>query len=344
MKPAESKRRKRRMRKAIFAFVVALLLAASTISAQASKIDKYFHESFDVQKGCTLQLRHGDGDVTITPWEKDVLDVEVRYRAEVKALGIGGKHRFDVEFKRTGSVIHVIGRETSSSSIGFHHYKLHEYTYTIRAPEYLELTLDGDDGDVDIQDWQGKIECTLEDGDVELRNIFSPETNVDLEDGDLRIDGLEGNLLVDGEDGDVVLVDAKTPQCRIRLEDGDLTIRRSEGDFEIDVSDGDVDLDRVRAGMLELSAEDGDLELDLLKVDPIDLDIRSYDGDVTVNLDPGISAAFSIDTRDGRIRADLPGARDLKKGRGELSGRIGTGEGRIYIRTADGNVTLRESR
>jgi DUF4097 and DUF4098 domain-containing protein YvlB len=332
------------MRKAVFAFFAASILMASTIPAEASKIDKYFHESFDVEKGFILHLRHGDGDVIITPWDKEVLDVEVRYRAEVKAFGIGGKHQFEVEFKETGSVIHVIGREKSSSSIGFHHFKLHEYTYTIRAPEYLELNLDGDDGDVEIEDWQGKIECSSEDGDVELRNIGSSQASIDLEDGDLRIDGLKGDLLVDGEDGDVVLKDVQTPLCRIRLEDGDLTIRRSEGDFEIDVEDGHVDLDRVRAGMLEVSTEDGEVEVDLLKVDRIDLDIRAYDGDVTVNLEPGMSAAFSIDTHDGRIRTDLPGARDLDKGRDEVSGEIGTGEGRIHIRTADGDVTLRESR
>ena len=332
------------MRKTIFAFFAASILMASTISAEASKIDKYFHESFDVQKGSILHLRHGDGDVIITPWDKDVLDVEVRYRAETKMFGVGGRHRFNVEFKETGSVIHVIGKETGSSSIGFHHFKLHEYTYTIHAPEYLELNLDGDDGDVEIEDWQGNIECTLEDGDVDLRNIVSAETSIDLEDGDLRIDGLEGNLLVDGEDGDVVLRDAKTQQCRIRLEDGDLTIRRSEGEFEINVEDGHVDLDRVRAGMLEVSTEDGDVELDLLKVDRIDLDIRVYDGDVTVDLELGMSAAFSIDTRDGRIRTDLPGARDLDRERDQVSGEIGSGEGRIHIRTVDGDVTLRESR
>jgi DUF4097 and DUF4098 domain-containing protein YvlB len=332
------------MRRTVFALFAAVLLMASTISAEAREIKKYFHESFDVGKGSILHLRHGDGDVTITPWDKDVLDVEVRYRAESKTFGIGGKHHFSVEFRETGSVIHVMGKEESSSSIGFHHYKLHEYAYTIRAPEYLELTLDGDDGDVDIEDWQGKIECTLEDGDIDLRSIFSGQTSIDLEDGDLRIDGLEGDLLFNGEDGDIVLRDAKTQQCRIRLEDGDVTIKRSEGEFEINVEDGDIDLDRVRARLLEVSAEDGDIELDLLKVDRIDLDIRAYDGDVTVNLEPGMSAIFSIDTHDGRIKTDLPGAQDVEKERDHTSGEIGDGEGRINIRTADGNITLRESR
>lgn len=332
------------MRRIAVALFLPVLLMASTLSATAREIKKDFHESFDVKEGFRLHLEHGDGDVTITSWDKDVLDVKVRYRAELKSFGIGGKHYFDVQFRQRDNVIHVIGRVKSSSSIGFRYFKRHEYTYTIRAPKYLELDLEGEDGDVEIENWQGRIDCTLEDGDVDLRDVISDRTKISIEDGDLHIDHLEGDLLVDGEDGDIVLRDAKTRQCRIRLEDGDVIIKQSEGDFEISVDDGEVNLDRVRAGMLEVSAEDGDVELDLLSVDRIDLDIRVHDGDVTVNIEPGISAAFSIDTHDGRIRTDLPSAQDVKKGRDRISGKIGEGEGRIHIRTADGNVTLRESR
>ncbi len=332
------------MRKTVFALFIPAFLMASTISAEASKITKYFHESFDVKKGFILHLRHGDGDVTITPWDQDVLDVEVRYRAEYKTIGIGGKLEFDVEFKKTGDVIHVISQEKCSGSIGFHSHRKYEHTYTIRAPEYLELNLDGEDGDVDVENWQGNIDCTLEDGDVNLRDIFSDLTNVNLEDGDLRIDGLEGDLLVDGEDGDVVLRDAKIQQCRIRLEDGDLTIKRSQGEFEINVEDGDITLDQVQAEMLDIRAEDGDVEIDLLKTEGIDLDIRAGDGNVTVDLEPGISTAFSIDTDEGRIRTDLPGAEKFNNERHRISGEIHGGKGRIRIRTADGNVVLRESR
>lgn len=332
------------MRRSAFVFLFLFFVIASACSAYAKKLNKDFHEGFDVKKGAILNLKHGDGDVTITPWDKDVLDVEVRYRAEYKTIGIGGKLEFDVEFKKTGDIIHVISQEKCSGSIGFHSHRKYEHTYTIRAPEYLELDLDGEDGDVDVENWQGNIDCTLEDGDINLRDIFSDLTNVNLEDGDLRIDGLEGDLLVDGEDGDVVLRDAEIQQCRIRLEDGDLTIKRSQGEFEINVEDGDVTLDQVRAGMLDIRTEDGDVEIDLLKTEGIDLDIRAGDGNVTVDLESGISTAFSIETDEGRIRTDLPGAEKFNKERHRISGEIHGGKGRIRIRTADGNVVLRESR
>ena len=332
------------MKKLAFALLVPSLLIASTMSATGREIKKDIHKSFDVQEGNRLHLKHGDGDVTITPWDKDVVDVKVHYRADSKLLGLGGKHHFDVEFRQSEDVIHVIGKVKRSSSIGFSYFKRYEYTYTIRAPRYLELDLEGDDGDVDIENWQGKIDCRLDDGDVSLQDILSTSTRIRLEDGDLHIDGLEGNLSIDGDDGDVVLRECKTRLCRINLKDGDLTIKRSQGDFEIDVDDGDVELYQLRAGMLDIRTADGDIDLDLLKVHRIDMDIIAEDGDITVDFEQGISAVFSIDTDDGRIRVDLPNADLFTKRRHRIEGELHGGKGRIRIRTADGNVTLRESR
>ncbi len=331
------------MKRMAFLLCAPFLLFASAIPASAEKISKDFHESFDVKEGVTLHLKHGDGDVTITPWDKDVVDVEVHYRAEVKSVGIGGKLYFDVEFRHTKDAIYVIGREKSSGSIGFRSVRRYEHTYTVRAPMYVELHLEGEDGDVCIEKWEGKIYCDLEDGDVELEDISSPRTQIRLEDGDVRIDALQGDLSVRGEDGDVVISESRSRQCRIDLEDGDITIRGSEGDFDITVSDGDVTLVQVRASVLDISAEDGDIELDLFKQDNIDVDITADDGNVTVDLQQGTSATFSIDTDEGRIRADLPDANFSRKRRHRVSGEMHGGDGRVRIRTLDGNVVLRES-
>ncbi|NIN01529.1 MAG: DUF4097 family beta strand repeat protein [candidate division Zixibacteria bacterium] len=331
------------MRRIAFLLLAPFLLFASATPAGAEKISKDFHKSFDVKEGVTLHVKHGDGDVTITPWDKDVVDVEVRYRAEVKSVGIGGKLYFDVEFRQTKDAIYVTGKERSSGSIGFRSVKKYEHIYSIRAPMYVELDLEGEDGDVTIERWQGKIYCDLEDGDVELESISSPSTQIRLEDGDVRIDGLQGDLSVRGEDGDVAIMDSRSKQCRIDLEDGDITITNSEGDFEIAASDGDVTLNQVRASMLDISVEDGDIEVDLLRVDNIDVDITADDGNVKVGLEQGMSAAFSIDTDEGRIRTDLPDANFSGKKRHRVSGEMHGGDGRLRIRTLDGNVVLRES-
>ncbi|HDL19511.1 MAG TPA: hypothetical protein ENH29_10685, partial [Bacteroidetes bacterium] len=141
-------------------------------SIAAREIKKDFHKSFDVGEGAVLILHHGDGDVTVLPWDKDVIDVTVRYRLEYKSIGIGNRHDFDVEFRQNGEKVYVIGKERGSGiSIGVQYSRRYEYTYKIRAPKYVELEFTGDDGDVEIDDRQGNIFLTLDDGNVDLSNI-----------------------------------------------------------------------------------------------------------------------------------------------------------------------------
>ena len=91
----------------------------------------------------------------------------------------------------------------------FHSVQEHEYTYTIMAPSYVVLDLDGDDGDIEITGWRGDIDCALDDGDVELADVENGRTRIGLEDGDVAVDGLIGELVVSGDDGDVVLTDCR---------------------------------------------------------------------------------------------------------------------------------------
>jgi DUF4097 and DUF4098 domain-containing protein YvlB len=325
--------------------IVALCLAvclAGTVSAK--KINKDFHKSYDVDVGAILHLRHGDGDVTITPWNKDVVDIKVKYRADSKVVGLGGRHTFDVEFRQNGNEIFVIAKEMSYNVIGFTSLREYEYTYTIQAPSYVDLDLEGDDGDVKLERWEGFVECRLDDGDVEFAYINSDETRIEMNDGNVRVDELHGDLFVEAEDGDITILNCETGLCRVRLDDGDLTIRHCRGSFDIGLEDGDVDFQRVRADKLELRMDDGDADVDLLKVDELDVDITAADGDVVVDLEPGISATFLIDTDDGGVRVNVPGATDLDKRKHRVSGQMLDGRGRIRIRTDDGSVVLRESR
>jgi DUF4097 and DUF4098 domain-containing protein YvlB len=319
---------------ALFAALLALAVAAPAL---AEKIEKDFRESFDVAPGHRLDLRHGDGDVTITPWDKDVLDIEVRYRAQ--HTGFSTKSSFEVEFRQSGDNVVVQEKEGVQVSVGF--LRTYEHQYTIRAPRYLALELKGDDGDVEIEGFEGGLEARIEDGDMTLRGLRG-RTVVELEDGDVEIEDLDGDLTLTAEDGDVRIADSATGAAKISLEDGDLTVLDSAGSFNLRSSDGDLRLERVRARRLLVRTDDGGLEAALLDAGEFDLDVRTGDGQVVLDLDPAISASFTIRTGDGSIRVDLPGVVEMAKENGRASGRIGDGSGRIEISTDDGRVVLRE--
>ena len=334
------------MKIAIHCVAVSMVVTSWGSTLEAKEIEREFHESFEVSEGMGLRLIHGDGDVVIEAWDRDVLDVQVYYRSDIRSFGLGVRDPdFTVDFDQRGDQIVITEHESGRPGIiiGFHSSRRYEYTYTIKAPGYLELDFEGDDGDIRISNWQGTIDVILDDGDVDLEDLRSERVSIEIEDGDVSARGLDGEFFLSGDDGDLFLAQSTIPWGRIRVEDGDLEIEKCEGDFDIVLDDGDVRLRSVRVGELDIRSSDGDIFVDLLDGGPPDINLESDDGRIEVDLEAGISARFSISTDDGRISLDLPSGTGIEEGEESASGNIGSGEGRIRIRTSDGNVTLRET-
>ena len=310
----------------------------------AEEINKNFHQSFNVKEGDSLCLRFGDGDVTVVPWEKDVIDVSVRYRADIDVAGIrlGGRNDFDVEFRQSGNTVYVTAKEPSSGAIGFYNKKVYEYVYEIHSPGTVRLDLEGDDGDVMIENWRAEVECRVDDGDIHLKNIAGGRTDVRTDDGDVTIDTLSGELTITIDDGDVILTACDLGSCRVDGEDGEVKIRQSKGSFDITVDDGNVIMERIEARGLHISAAEGNIEVDLLAGPALDAELKTEDGDIEINLEKGFSVSFHVSADDtDNIRLDLTGIESFKEDRYGKSGSINGGTGRMRVRTDDGDVTIR---
>jgi len=331
------------MKGRLITIAVFLLIASMATTAASKEVKKDYHETFSVAEGHRLRLVHGDGDVTIASWDRDQIDIEVRYHVEYTRVGVGSEPEFEVEFKQENNGVSVIGKEKSTTTVGFSSKKRYEYIYKIQAPAYLRLDLRGDDGDVEIESWQGEVGCSLEDGDITLTDMRVPRTVLELEDGDLLIVGFRGTLDATVEDGDVTLRQFEETECHLELEDGELLIEDYEGDLEVRTEDGDVDVRRMRAANIDIRAADGDVDLDIVPGNKLDLYVTTGDGDVKIDLAKGISATFTVDVSDGRIRLDLPGAQLERKEPDMASGTIGDGDGTIRINSDDGRVTLRQT-
>ncbi len=251
------------MRTVIRVGVSCLLVVVACSSAPAREIDKDFHETFDVSEGVVLRLDYDDGDVTITPWDQDVIDVVVRYHADVTAIGFGSDPDFDVEFRQTDDRVTVRGIEGSSSGVYFFRsMREYEYTYVIKAPSYVRLDLTGDDGDLELSGWRADIECRVDDGDVKFTDVINRSTEIWIEDGDIRLAELSGDLVVRGDDGDVAITNSTLTHALFALEDGDIRISDSEGNFDATVDDGDVTLSRVTTSVVDVRSEDGSVNPD----------------------------------------------------------------------------------
>ncbi|RMH19332.1 MAG: hypothetical protein D6696_10880 [Acidobacteria bacterium] len=322
-----------------------LLASIAALPAMAKEVERDYNQRFDVSPGARLHLVHGDGDVAIIPWDEPAIEVEVRYRATARRIGVGSDLDFGVDFRQRGNTVRVEGKERGMSGVGIFHVDRHEYLYRVRAPHWVSLELRGDDGDVVIDGWRAAIDVELDDGNLRLRDVALPrdaagEIALRVEDGGVEIDGLDGELRFEGDDGELTILDCKLRRSRIEISDGDVMIDRCEGDLTVVCDDGEVRLANLGSGRLEVETEDGDVIAELLAGAP-DVAIETDDGDVDLELAAGVSARFEVRMDDGRVELELPGARGVERREHRLSGTLGDGAGTIAVTTADGRVRLR---
>lgn len=322
------------------ASILGLILGA--VPAGAEEINREFHQSFGAPEGTVLRIEHGDGNVEVEPWEKAEIDVLVIYRGDLRTIGIGTSLGFEVKFSKVGNTVHVVGNESGGVTIGIRYKDLEEYVYRVRAPSYVVLELEGDDGDVAISDWKGDIEIFSDDGNVYLSNITAATTSLELEDGDVDIAKLSGNLFLTMDDGSAVILESDMNRARLRSEDGDITLKQCEGNFDVELDDGDIRFIQVRVGNGTLRTEGGDLDLNLLDHPGMDLDVQTEDGSVWIDLEEGMSVAFSVQSDDGRLNLDLSEVAGLRRDDHRVSGSIHGGKGKIRVQTDEGEITIRE--
>lgn len=311
------------MRTRPFIFTSFLLFVAISAAAGPQSIDRNFHETFRVEPGARLILRHGDGDVKVSSWDRDEVDVQVRYRMDYKerSVGFGKKRNFTVEFRQLEGDVYVTGHEKGQGvRVGWANVSFYEYTYTVMAPSYIDLEFQGDDGDIHVKDMRGE---------VDVRTM----------DGSFIADRLTGDLYLSAADGDIELISCSIPTGQLKVTGGDVRIRASQGNLTIDSEDGDVDLIDMQSDALRITSRDGDVSIALQPSQQLELAVRTLDGDATVRVDPTASAAFTLQTVDGDIQTDVQ-AQQFSKGDNKVTGTLSGGDGSITITTRDGDIVL----
>ncbi|MBN1886198.1 MAG: DUF4097 family beta strand repeat protein [Candidatus Krumholzibacteriota bacterium] len=121
---------------------------------------------------------------------------------------------------------------------------------------------------------------------------------------------------------------------------GDIDVRDVEGAFFIETGNGDVAA-RGLAGEGTLKTVNGrvDCRLDRLERGG-NLTIRSGNGPVVLLIPRKTGARLEAGARNGRVRVGFALEDAKRAGRHRVSGVIGDGDGRIAIRTTNGNIDI----
>jgi DUF4097 and DUF4098 domain-containing protein YvlB len=172
---------------------------------------------------------------------------------------------------------------------------------TITAPVNANVELETSNGAIELNGIEGMGTLGTSNGKIVLENVKG-DFEGETSNGKIEVNTLEGNVF-------------------LRTSNGGLDLQEVTGEVDAETSNGGISYsgDMIAGGDNRLITSNGNVDVELLGTPSIKLDASTSNGDVTSELP--ITATSTGDDH--------------------LVGTIGDGEADLYIRTSNGDVTIR---
>ncbi len=124
---------------------------------------------------------------------------------------------------------------------------------------------------------------------------------------------------------------------------GEIEAKNIAGKVELDTSYGEVGCSGIICSEFKAKSSFGKMEIDFSDECPAGLkaEIETSYGEVEVDVPSSFAGEISVETSFGKVRTDLPILVTGEIGKDKLMGKIGTGPGRLDIKTSFGSVSVK---
>ena len=329
-----------------------MLIAAAGLAQEVRKEGRYYvseiKRNFNVAATGSLEMADITGDVDITVWAKNEVQISERLRMDVYTEEEAKRALEDRKASYTQSGDRIIvrgeGRRSRESL---------ESSFQISLPATFNLDITTSGGNVSARQVKGTSRLRTSGGNVTLAEVggtvraTTSGGNVDVRDsdGDIDVKTSGGNLdlerikgmLVGATSGGNIMLRGATKDVRLRTSGGDVEIIDTDGAVTASTSGGNVRVENVR-GRVDASTSGGDVILRNIKqevnaatsggdIDAVGLfgasRLRTSGGDVQLR---DVQASVSAATSGGDVEVDFtlkdfakPHAIDLKSSGGEIT-------------------------
>jgi len=321
----------------IFLIASGLNFAYSTPGQEITKTEE---RTFDFQAGGRIQVIGDAGFIRVESWDKN--EVYLRYTKRVwdSSRRSAERRLEDLQVEISDQPGQLTIRQTPGfEERDFRFFDLFDpdrwghsrhasrIDFELKVPRQCHLILESDEGDIAVRQIEGEVKADSDEGNIDLENLSGGELSASTD---------EGNI-----------------DCRnVRLDDYRLALISDEGVLRasevaarvlwVETDEGDIVLLRLNAGGGKIKSDEGDVEADFVRFDEGSWSVTTDEGDVEIFIPANADAEISLESDDGRIRADFNLNRisddDHRK---RMTGRLGEGRARLEIYTDEGDISLR---
>ena len=128
--------------------------------------------------------------------------------------------------------------------------------------------------------------------------------------------------------------------AHLKTENGGVTVHEVSGNLDLESNNGAIGVARS-AGTLKAVTTNGGIDVELLHLTAGDVHLETTNGAVSVRLPKDSRLSVDAATSNGSVHSDLP-VTGGHSARTSLTGNINGGGAKLYIRTSNGGVRIRQ--
>lgn len=303
---------------AVFVLIPPIADAHEKTEKKTSRSGPARTQSFSVNKGDTLQVSVESGDIWISGWDKN----EVNISAE----GIDPEDMDSLSMTQSGNVVRV----HFSNSHGWSS----RVRFDIQVPSQFDMNLRTSGGDIRLQGGlTGSITGGTSGGDIRMGDITG-RLEMRTSGGDISAGKVEGDAILQTSGGDIE-VQSISSQVDLNTSGGDIHVGNVGKSLKASTAGGDIVVGDV-GGEANVSTAGGDIQVGKVSGSAT---MKTAGGDIILS---GASGVVMAKTAGGDLQLkNVTGSVQGETAGGDVHAEIRpSGKGSSRLSTAGGDVTL----
>jgi DUF4097 and DUF4098 domain-containing protein YvlB len=278
-----------------FRLLLLTTIAGATLALAHPAAAESYSRTYHVSGRAHVTVDAQDAQVRIITWDRP----EVSVQADTRGWHFGDDGH--VESTQNGDDVRVTSR-VSHSWIGFS-ITIHDLRVVVSMPAKGDVDIVTGDGGVEVEPLTGRL-------------------NVRTGDGSIRVHGAHGDITLDTGDGGIDAEDL----------DGTLDAHTNDGHIYVN----------GRFDSLELGSGDGRITADVEKGSALARawSMRTSDGPIVLRVPDGLKCDLEARTGDGHITLDMPVEVDGRFDHSHLDGRLNGGGPPLRLQSGDGSIRI----
>ncbi|QTN39921.1 hypothetical protein HZ996_12460 [Cryomorphaceae bacterium] len=256
-----------------------LALALMPTFLWAQYLERTIEKSFDVGSSGELFIRNSFGDVQLTDYPGNSIEIEVKITVEGKSDRAVNEafEKMDVKFSVNGD--RVVAETKNDCNCGN---KIEKFSidYEVRVPQSTQVEIRNSFGDVFVEDRYGPTRLDVQHGDFRVSGWSHEQNEIELAFGDgfaKNINGLNAEI----QHSDFIAENIKALELDVKFSDVEIErVEKMIGDLRVQHSDFNLDVAGVEWDAMDLDVDFSDFELSINEQARMRMEIKASFSDV----------------------------------------------------------------